>query len=152
MPIIILETHINAPILRCFDLARDLDLHCASTNQTREKVVAGRLSGLIEGDETVTFEATHFGVRQRLTSKITEFDSPHRFVDEMLNGAFQSLHHVHEFEQTATGTLMRDTLTFVSPLGILGKIADKLFLEAYMRDFLQKRNAHLKMVAENKTG
>ncbi len=149
MPTIILETAINAPIERCFDLARDIGLHCASTNGTAEKAVAGVTVGLIGPGQTVTFEATHFGVRQRLTSRITNFDPPHRFVDEMLSGAFHSLHHLHEFEPTATGTLMRDTMTFVSPLGWLGVLADKLFLKSYMTRFLQRRNAHLKSVAES---
>lgn len=151
MPTIIQETIINAPVERCFDLARDIGLHCESTGGTSEKAVAGVTTGLIGPGETVTFEATHFGVRQRLTSHITEFDSPHRFVDEMLpgTGAFHSLHHLHEFEPLATGTLMRDTMTYVSPLGWLGILADKLFLESYMMRFLRQRNAHLKSVAES---
>ncbi|MBC8135283.1 MAG: SRPBCC family protein, partial [Fibrella sp.] len=133
MPTILLETAINAPVERCFNLARDIDVHSASTSGTNEKAVAGVMEGLIGPGETVTWEATHFGVRQRLTSRITGFDPPHRFVDEMLSGAFHSLHHLHEFEPTATGgTIMRDTMTFVSPLGWLGILADKLFLESYM--------------------
>ncbi len=151
MPTIILETLIAAPVERCFDLARDIGLHCASTNGTHEKAIAGVTTGLIGSGETVTFEATHFGVRQRLTSRITEFDRPHYFVDEMLHGAFHSLHHRHEFEPTPTGTRMRDTMTFVSPLGPLGLLADALFLKSYMTRFLQERNAHLKAVAESDT-
>ncbi|MBC7804870.1 MAG: SRPBCC family protein [Akkermansiaceae bacterium] len=149
MPTILLETMINAPVERCFDLARNISLHCASTSGTNEKAVAGVTEGLIGPGETVTFEATHFGVRQRLTSRITEFEYPRRFVDEMLQGAFHSLHHLHEFEPTATGTLMRDTMTFVSPLGWLGILADKLFLQSYMTHFLRERNTHLKHVAES---
>lgn len=148
MPTIVLEITIHAPIERCFDLARDIGFHCQSTGGTNEKAVAGVTIGLIGPGETVTFEATHFGVRQRLTSRITEFEYPHRFVDEMLHGAFHSLHHLHEFEPVPEGTRMRDTMTYVSPLGWLGLLADTLFLESYMTRFLQKRNDHLKRVAE----
>ncbi len=148
MPIIRLETQIHAPVERCFDLARDLDLHRETMSHTGEKAVGGITSGLIGPGQTVTWEATHFGVRQRLTSRITDFDSPHRFVDEMTEGAFQSLHHLHEFEDTTSGTMMRDTMTYVSPLGPLGKIADALFLERYMRGLLTARNALLKAYAE----
>lgn len=56
--------------------------------------------------EAVAFEAVHFGVRQRLTGKVVERDSPHRFVDEMTEGAFQSVRHVHEFKPSDPGTLM----------------------------------------------
>ena len=148
MPTITLETAIAASVERCFDLARDVDLHRGSMEGTRETAVAGVTRGLIGAGDTVTWEATHFGVRQRLTVVITAFDPPRRFVDEMTRGAFQSLHHQHDFEPTATGTLMRDTFAFVSPLGVLGRLADALFLERYMRNLLARRNAYLKAVAE----
>ena len=64
----------------------------------------------------------------------------------MIRGAFQSLSHTHEFEANANGTLMRDRLEFRSPLGVLGRIADALFLERYMRRFLETRNRNLKRI------
>jgi ligand-binding SRPBCC domain-containing protein len=90
----------------------------------------------------------HFGVRQRLTSRITEFERPHRFVDEMVQGAFKEIRHVHEFLPQADGTLMVDNMHFRSPLGVLGKLADLLFLERYMRHLLLQRNRYIKHVAE----
>lgn len=149
MPVITIETLILALPQRCFDLARDIDVHCQSTASTRERAVAGVTSGLIGPGQTVTFEAVHFGVRQRLTSKITDFDAPHRFADEMVEGAFASLRHVHEFEARGEHTLMRDTVEWRSPLGFLGKIADVLFLKAYMTRFIEKRGVELKNIAEN---
>ena len=76
MPTIELSTIINAPIRHCFDIARDIDIHMASTAHTGERAIAGRTSGLIELGETVTWRAKHFGVWQNLTSKITDFNSP----------------------------------------------------------------------------
>jgi ligand-binding SRPBCC domain-containing protein len=149
MPVIMIETLILAPPQRCFDLARDIDVHCQTTSSTRERAVAGVTSGLIGAGQTVTFEAVHFGVRQRLTSKITDFDAPHRFVDEMVEGAFASLRHVHEFEARGKHTLMRDTLEWRSPLGVLGKIADTLFLRAYMTRFIKQRGESLRRIAED---
>ncbi len=55
MPIIKLETFINAPKDIVFDLARSIDLHLISTEQTSEKAIAGKTSGLIEIDESVTW-------------------------------------------------------------------------------------------------
>ena len=97
MSTILLETHINAPLERVFDLARSIDLHMDGTKGTDEKVVAGRRSGLIGLGETVTWEARHFGVRQQLKSEITAFKYPIMFEDTMLRGAFKSLRHVHSF-------------------------------------------------------
>ncbi len=39
---------------------------------------------------------------------------------------------------------MKDTFNYKSPLGVLGKIADKLFLEKYMRHFIIHRAKELK--------
>jgi len=44
---------------------------------------------------------------------------------------------------------MRDTLTWVSPLGPLGVIADRLFLYSYLSRFLKRRNQQLKSHIEN---
>ena len=148
MPTIHLETHIYAPVETCFDLARDLELHCRTTAHTRERIVGPVANRLIEAGDVVTFEAVHLGVRQRLTAKIVEMERPSRFADEMVSGAFRSLRHLHEFRSQGAGTLMTDTLEFTSPLGILGRLADRLFLECYMRRFLTVRNQNLKSVAE----
>lgn len=145
-----LTTEIAAPIELAFDLARDLDLHQRSTSQTKERIVAGRSTGLAELGDEITFEATHFGVRQRLSSKIIELRQPHRFVDQMTKGAFKSLYHLHEFRSTPRGIEMKDVLTFEAPLGPLGILAEKLFLANYMKRFLLARNNFLKSEAESR--
>jgi len=149
MPLIQLETKIEAPQEQVFDLARSIDAHMASTVGTHEKAVDGRTSGLIGMGETVTWEAKHFGVRQRLTVKITSMDRPHVFGDEMISGAFSSMKHVHRFSPNGTGTVMRDEFHFSAPLGVLGRIAEWLFLTSYMTKFLQSRSRALKELAES---
>lgn len=149
MPLIRLETRIAAPVERVFDLARSIDAHSASTMGTDERAVAGRTSGLIELGETVTWEARHFGVRQKLTSRITEMNRPEMFVDEMVRGAFSSIRHIHRFEQKGDLTLMHDEFQFSAPLGILGRLAEALFLTRYMERFLRERNKVLKEFAES---
>ena len=150
MPTIRLETHIHVPLQTCFDLARSIDLHPRTVADTQERAVAGRTTGLLGAGDSVTFEAVHFGVRQRLTARVTDFDPPRVFADEMTRGAFKSLTHRHEFTALSDAeTLMTDTLTFTSPFGPLGVLADKLFLERYMRRFLRGRNRELKRIAES---
>ncbi len=97
MPKIELHTHINAPIGKVFDLSRSIDLHMRSTAQTGEQAIAGKTAGLMEPGETVTWRAKHFGIWQKLTSKITEFNYPTFFADEMVSGAFKSFRHEHHF-------------------------------------------------------
>jgi ligand-binding SRPBCC domain-containing protein len=86
-----------------------------STAHTREIAVAGVTSGLIGLGQEVTWEATHFGVRQRLTSRITAFDRPFHFRDSQVRGAFKRFDHDHFFEKTSgEWTLMRDVFDYAS--------------------------------------
>jgi hypothetical protein len=97
LPVIRIETLIHAPIAKCFDLSRDIDLHIRSTEGTRESAVSGVTSGLIGFGEEVTWEATHFLVRQRLTTRITAFNRPHHFRVSQVRGAFHRFDHDHFF-------------------------------------------------------
>lgn len=148
MPRIELTTIINAPRERCFDLARSIDLHKLSTAGTEEEAIAGVTSGLIGKGQTVTWRAKHFGITQSLTSKITEFQYPDHFRDEMTKGAFKSIRHDHLFEESGGKTIMRDVFQFDSPYGILGIMFNKLILARYLRRLLIKRNQMIKEVAE----
>ncbi len=145
---LVVDTCIDAPPELCFDMARDIGLHCRTASGTQEKAVAGVTEGLIGLGQSVTFQGTHLGVRQRLTSKVVEFERPVRFADQMQRGAFKSMRHIHEFELRGAGTLMRDTLIWVSPLGMLGRIVDALLVKPHLRRFLIERNAQLKAIAE----
>lgn len=144
-----LETFIKADQKTVFDLARSIDLHQVSTAHTNERAVAGKTSGLIELNESVTWEAKHFGIIQRLSSKIIVMKYPDYFIDEMVFGAFKSFKHQHIFESKGGETIMTDIFDYVSPYGILGKLADLLFLKRYMTDLLVQRNNVIKEYAEN---
>jgi len=135
---------------------------------TGERAVApGRTSGLLELGDLLTFEGRHLGVRQRVTVKITEMDPPRRYVDVGVHGALRELHHVHEFWEEgaphpvplpASGerdgvrgdviTVMRDTVTWRSPFGLLGRAADALFVARHMRWFVREKQMRLKAIAE----
>jgi ligand-binding SRPBCC domain-containing protein len=149
MPTLILETRIDAPAEICFDLMRDVRLHTKTTAHTNERAVGGVMDGMIGLGQTVTFEGTHFGMRQRLTVKVVEFERPRLFVDEMINGNFRSFKHIHEFTDTDGVTLMRDTVVWTSPFSFVGRIVDKLLLEPHLTHLISTRNAKLKEIAES---
>jgi ligand-binding SRPBCC domain-containing protein len=148
MPLIEIKTYIASDIKTCFDLARNIDIHQESLKHTEELPIAGKTTGLIGLGEWVSWEAKHFGFVQHLTSKITEFESPNYFVDEMVFGAFKSFRHEHIFKTFKGGTLMIDKFYFEAPFGLLGKIANTTFLKRYMKNLIQKRNSYIKAEAE----
>jgi ligand-binding SRPBCC domain-containing protein len=148
MQIICLETRMNAPIELCFDLARSIEIHLRSTEKTREKVVGRAAIGLLGPNDEVTWEATHLGIRQRLTSRITVWNPPHHFRESMVRGAFRSFDHDHFFEHDQGITTMKDLLEYTSPCGVLGRLAETLFLNRYMERLLRTRADVIRLAAE----
>jgi ligand-binding SRPBCC domain-containing protein len=142
-----LETEIDAPRELCFDLSLDIDLHQRSMANSGERAIAGVTSGRIGLNQTVTWQARHFGIRWRMTSKITFLERPHRFVDEMVSGPFNAYRHEHLFQERGKGTLMVDRVEMRSPGGPLHGIPD-LFVGPYLRRLLAGRNDESKRAAE----
>lgn len=142
MPIIHLETLIDAPVELCFDLSRSVSIH-------PNPPIAGVTSGLMELDDTITWESVHFRRKQTVTSKISEMERPHRFVDVLIQGTLKKIIHEHVFEVKDGKTLLIDHFEFASYGGVFGLLLDNLLLKNYMRTLLLKQNEHLKAIAES---
>jgi ligand-binding SRPBCC domain-containing protein len=143
MPIIKLETNINASPEVCYKLSLNVDLHQLSTSSTQEYIVDGVRSGIMQKGDFATWRARHFGIWQTLSTKISQEDRYEFFVDEMTKGTFKSMRHEHYFTLNSDGTTMRDIFIFESPLGILGKLFNLIILENYMRNLLIERTKPL---------
>lgn len=149
MPTIHLTTFINAPVQRVFDLSRSINLHKISQERTGEVAVAGTTSGLINLNETVTWQAKHLGKKRLLKIKISALDSPATFTDEMIEGDFKYMKHEHHFKQVENGTIMIDLFYFETPYGMIGKILNRVYLTRYLRRLLEQRNRVIKDYAES---
>ena len=100
MPRIELVTNVPATPEQCFELSLSVDAHQASMSDSGERAVAGIQSGVMNLGDTVTWKAKHFGIEFTMTSVISHYDSPHRFVDEQVSGPFRRWWHEHRFEPT----------------------------------------------------
>ena len=144
-------TVIQAPIERCFDLARSVEVHLAGNKHCGETAVAlAGATGLISMAQRVTWRAKHFGVWQALTSEITAMQPPACFQDTMVQGAFRFMKHDHFFRSLSPGrTEMKDVFCFAAPLPVLGRMAEIILLRSYMRALLHERNVVIKQIAES---
>ncbi|MFO7960574.1 MAG: SRPBCC family protein [Nitriliruptoraceae bacterium] len=142
-----LATEIAAPVGRVFDLCLDVEAHLRSMARSRERAIAGRTDGILELDDQVTWRARHFGIPWKMTVRITELDRPRRFVDQQVTGPFESFRHQHDFEPTREGTRMTDTIEFVAPFGLIGRLAESLVLERRLRTLIEVRNRYLQQAA-----
>jgi ligand-binding SRPBCC domain-containing protein len=78
------------------------------------------------------------------------------FVDEMVSGFFREYRHAHAFRPSRTGgpggttantsnsTTMDDDVSWTSPFGPIGVLADRLFVRRVLLRLLQDRNEEIR--------
>ena len=145
------HTRIQAPIERCFDLARSVEVHLAGNIHWGESAVAaaGITTGLLSLGQRVTWRAKHFGLWHTLTSEITAMEFPVFFQDTMIRGPFRSMKHDHRFQSISEHeTNMADIFWFAAPTPLLGRNVEATFLRRYMQNLLRERNAFIQQIAE----
>lgn len=129
----------------------DLAVETAAFARHRLRPVRGPglvAEGVIGDGQRVRWAARLFGVLPvRHTSEIAVLEdgaARARFVDTMVSGLFRSYAHEHVLTaQPGGGTLQEDTMTWTSPLGPLGRLADAVAVRAVMRHLLLARNAEV---------
>ncbi|MEU4620314.1 SRPBCC family protein [Actinoplanes sp. NPDC023801] len=140
---------INAAPATVFDLELDVDVHADSMARSGESAATSTGARRLGPGDEVTFRARHFGLRWRMTSRITAHDRPRHFVDEQTRGPFRSMRHEHWFEDAGAGrTRMIDRMTIRAPFGPLGAVASRLLLVPYLRRLLIERAVHIARLAE----
>ena len=104
---------------------------------------------------TVRMRARYGGVRWTLASQITAFDPPHAsrpesayFRDEQVRGPFAVWQHDHWFASITNGTRLTDRFTYAAPLGPLGRVAERLWLDGRMRHLLEYMQTAQKRLLE----
>jgi hypothetical protein len=141
------RTIIHAPIERCFDLARSIEVHLAANAPYGETTNA---SGLIRPGQSVTWRAKHFGLWQQLTSEITAMERPAFFRASMVKGIVRLMQQDHCFSRVQPNeTEVRDIFRFAAPLPVLGRLAEIAVLRRYMARLLHERCAVIKRIAES---
>jgi ligand-binding SRPBCC domain-containing protein len=143
------STWIDAPVERCFLLSLNVALHVASARSTNAKVIAGVREGLIRQGETVTFQGGHLGLRWRYTSLIDILRPYSYFHDVMTEGPFERFEHEHHFATMDDGTRIRDEIRFSLGGGTLRRLTTKMFVRKDLTEFVFRRNAEIKRVAES---
>jgi ligand-binding SRPBCC domain-containing protein len=149
VPHIHLVTDLDAPPARAFDASLDLDLEvrAGAPYSTRIARRSERSGGIIALGQAVTWRARHFGISWTHTSRITDHERPHRFVDEMERGVFAVFRHEHTFEPLpGDRTRMTDDVYYRAPLGALGRLAERLLVDRRLHRLLTERNAEIARV------
>jgi hypothetical protein len=146
------STIIQAPIERCFDLARSVEVHLLSNIHCGKQAqsIAGITTGLVGLAGEVTWRAKHLGIWQNLTTRVTAMEFPYYLQVTMVRGIFRWMQADHRFQSLPSGgTEMKNVFSIAAPLPLLGRLAEIIFLRRYMLALIRERNAVIKRVAES---
>ena len=107
----------------------------------------------IEKGSKLQFKIQSFGQVQELVHHITVLDRPKRFVEEQIKGPLKAWIHEHHFESTADGqVIVRDTIEFLPPGGILGFMVTESRILDSLDEGFELRYKKLKQLLEQEAG
>ena len=86
------------------------------------------------------------GIPMEWITEITQVQQNKFFIDEQRIGPYKMWHHQHIFEKTHFGIKMKDIVTYVPPFGIIGKIANGLFIKNQVNKIFDFRTVALKKI------
>ncbi len=72
------------------------------------------------------------GIPTKWVTEITHVVDKKYFVDEQRIGPYKLWHHQHILEEKNGGVYMKDIVTYEPPMGILGAIANSLFIKSQL--------------------
>jgi len=79
------------------------------------------------------------GIKTTWVTEITQLKDKQYFVDEQRVGPYKIWHHQHFLEDTPEGTLMKDIVSYQTPFGFLGDIANSLIIEKKLEEIFAYR-------------
>lgn len=79
-------------------------------------------------------------------TEITQVKKHKFFIDEQRVGPYTMWHHQHFLEETKDGILMTDIVTYKPPFGILGSIANSLFIKNKLKSIFDYRFVALEKI------
>ncbi|MFT5328822.1 MAG: ligand-binding SRPBCC domain-containing protein [Planctomycetaceae bacterium] len=139
---------IRAPIERCFDIARSVDVHKDTSTLIRGRAIAGKRTGLSDlGDET-TWSARFFGLRFKIRTRVTRMVKSQYFCERRVSGLIERFEHDYHFTENEGSTRMEDVFSISLPLGLLGQGLLQLVLRPKLERVQMHRLQAIQQICE----
>jgi ligand-binding SRPBCC domain-containing protein len=102
------------------------------TSEVSKKAYAGQI---------ITYRVGIFpGIKTNWVTEITQVKHQVFFIDEQRFGPYKMWHHEHLFKALPNGkTLMEDKISYKIPFGILGHLAQRLFIKKQLKSIFEHR-------------
>jgi ligand-binding SRPBCC domain-containing protein len=90
--------------------------------------------------------------RAQWIALITEFEWNHHFADIQKKGPFKQFQHRHEFSvetrNGTSGTIVRDVIEYDAGFGVLGQLAQRLFIASSLKQTFEYRQKMLEKLLD----
>ena len=86
------------------------------------------------------------GIKTTWVTEITKVKPFNYFVDEQRAGPYRMWHHEHFVDRTEGGTVMKDIVTYQPPFGIMGTLANRIFIHRKLSEIFAYRTRALEQI------
>lgn len=82
-------------------------------------------------------------------TEITQVKEMEYFIDSQLSGPYSIWHHEHRFRKVDEGVEMTDLLYYKLPMGLLGRLINRLYINRKVKDIFDYRHKILEKAIRN---
>lgn len=123
------------------------NLQAITPEYMRFRVTSGALPEEIYPGMIITYKVSPLlGIPLFWMTEITQVQPLKMFVDEQRRGPYRMWHHQHHFEEKDGGVMMRDIVHYELPLGILGEVANALFVKRQLNEIFEFRRKKVEAI------
>ncbi|MCT4133665.1 SRPBCC family protein [Elizabethkingia anophelis] len=94
---------------------------------------------IYEGMEIDYLVSPVLGIPLKWKTRITQLNYQKSFTDLQAKGPYRYWNHYHEFIENDKGVLMKDSVDYELPFGLLGKLAHSLFVHKRLKSIFEFR-------------
>jgi hypothetical protein len=141
------ESLISCPVERLWEFHASVESLKLLTPPERRVEVVGNDLEVREGALHV-LRVRQFGIPLVWKARISDVDPPHGFTDTAEKSPFKFWRHRHEFVPHGLAALLRDTVTYAAPLGVLGDLARAIFIDRDIDRLFKYRHEATKKALE----
>lgn len=146
MPIIETKTYMDAPLERCFNMARNpLDITNSVPRIKNTEIDSNLTKNIGLGDKFYLVHS-YLGGKVKFDTKynMIEFVPPFKFSEQISSPFFKEFKHTHEFLVKKEGTMVIDTIEYEMAFGFIGNKMDRKYIDGLLRDYIYNRLRYLK--------
>ncbi|KUY29481.1 SRPBCC family protein [Elizabethkingia ursingii] len=135
------EQQLNCNIEEVWDFfSSPLNLSKITPQDMKFTVVSNlRNIPIYEGMEIDYLVSPVLGIPLKWKTKITQVNYQKSFTDLQAKGPYKYWNHYHEFIENDKGVLMKDSVDYELPFGLLGKVVHSLFVHKRLRSIFEFR-------------